>query len=325
MRSLIGLTLAAAFVAAPAIAATLRPITTLAAPVVRLSDLWDDLGAGATTVLGPGPAPGGRIVVEAAQLAAIARQFGIEWRPVGGERAVLERPGRLLPREEVVFALRAALSGVGAPDDAELDLPGYTAPLVPAEAHVRTEVEAMEFDAATDRFVATVSIAGDGMLTQRQRLAGTLHEMAEVQMPVRRMPPGTVVRAGDLQTQRVRVTTLRGEVARMPEQVIGMALRRPAIPGQALALADLFRPLVVTKGARITMQLSSGGLSLAAHGQALEAGAIGDRIQVLNPTSRAVLEAEVVGPDRVRIDANSSPLLLSGPPRGQALSRVTFR
>lgn len=325
MRSLIGLTLAATLAADPAIAATLRPITTLASPVVRLSDLWDDAGAGATTVLGPGPAPGGRIVVEASQLAAIARQFGIDWRPTGGERAVLERPGRLLPREDVVSALREALSGVGAPDDGELDLRGYTAPLVPAEAEVRTEIEALDYDAATGRFAASVSISGDGMLTQRQRLAGTLHEMAEVQVPLRRMPPGTVVRAGDLQTQRVRAATLRGEVARMPEQVVGMALRRPGIPGQALALADLARPLAVAKGARITMQLSTGGLSLSAHGQALEGGAIGDRIQVLNPASRAVLEAEVVGPNRVRIVPGSSPLLLSGPPRGQALSQVTFR
>lgn len=325
MRSLIGLTLAATLAADSAIAATLRPITTLASPVVRLSDLWDDAGAGATTVLGPGPAPGGRIVVEAPQLAAIARQFGIDWRPTGGERAVLERPGRLLPREDVVSALREALSGVGAPDDGELDLRGYTAPLVPAEAEVRTEIEALDYDAATGRFAASVSISGDGMLTQRQRLAGTLHETAEVQVPVRRMPPGTVVHAGDLQTQRVRAATLRGEVARMPEQVVGMALRRPGIPGQALALADLARPLAVAKGARITMQLSTSGLSLSAHGQALEGGAIGDHIRVLNPASRAVLEAEVVGPDRVRIIPGSSPILLSGPPRGQALSQVTFR
>ena len=50
-----------------------------------------------TRVLGPGPAPGGRIVVEAAQLAAIARQFGVDWRPASpADRAVLDRPGRML-------------------------------------------------------------------------------------------------------------------------------------------------------------------------------------------------------------------------------------
>jgi flagella basal body P-ring formation protein FlgA len=324
-RSLACLALAATVAPGPAIGATLRPITTLAAPVVLLSDIWDGVGDQGATVLGPGPAPGGRIVVEAAQLAAIARQFGVDWRPVGSERAVLERPGRLLPREDVLSALRGALTGVGAPEDGDLELPAYAAPLVPAEAEVRTEVEAMEFDANTGRFSASVSFSSEGMLTQRQRVAGTLHEMAELPVPVRRIPPGTIFRATDLQVQRVRVAQLRGEVARMPEQVVGMALRRPAMPGQPLVLADLSRPLAVAKGARVTMQLVAGGLALTGHGQALESGAVGDRIQVLNPASRAVLDVEVVGPDRVRIAPGSSPVILSGPQRNQALSQVMFR
>ena len=309
--------------ALPAEAATLRPITTLSAPVVRLADLFDGLVSDGTTVLGPGPAPGGRIVVEAAQLAAIARQFGVDWRPNGGnERAVLERPGRLLPREDVLTALRAALVGVGANNDAELDLPGYAAPLVPAEAAVRAQVEQLEYDGATGRFVATLSIAGDGMLTQRQRIAGTMHDMAEVMVPIRRIAPGTVLRAADLQSARVRAAQLRGEVARSPEQAVGMALRRAATPGQALALTDLSPPVLVAKGARVTMQLVSGGLALTAHGQALEPGALGERIQVLNPASRAVLEVEVVGPDRVRVAAGSAPVAHSS---SRTFTQVTSR
>src|SRR5271154_2790337 len=94
---------AAITLATAAQAATLRPLTTLAAPVVRLCDLFDDAGPHADRVLGPGPAPGGRIVIEAAQLAAIARQFGVDWRPGSPvDRAVLERPGELLPRDEVM-------------------------------------------------------------------------------------------------------------------------------------------------------------------------------------------------------------------------------
>jgi len=322
---LIALALAGPIHTATLHAATLRPITTLAAPVVRLADLFDGLMADGTVVLGPGPAPGGRIVVEAAQLAAIARQFGVDWRPVGQERAVLERPGRLLPREDVLAALRTALVGVGAPGDGDLDLPGYAAPLVPAEATVKTEVEQMDYDATTGRFVAMLSVAAEGMLTQRQRVAGTMHEMAEVPVPLRRLAPGTVLRAGDIHTARVRLATLRGEVARGAEQVVGMALRRTVLPGQALALADLSRPMAVAKGARVTMQLVAGGLSLTGHGQALESGALGDRIQVLNPASRAVLEVEVVGPDRVRVTAGSAPIMLAGAQRSQPFTQAIPR
>jgi flagella basal body P-ring formation protein FlgA len=108
----------------------------------------------------------------------------------------------------------------------------------------------------------------------------------------------------------------------MPEQAVGMAVRRVMLPGQALTLADLSRPLAVQKGARVMMQLVSGGLSLTAQGQALEAGTVGERIQVLNPNSRAVVEAEVVGPDRVRVAAGSTPVVLTGP---QRVSQVIAR
>ena len=39
----------------------------------------------------------------------------------------------------------------------------------------------------------------------------------------------------------------------------------------------------------------------------MEAGAIGERIRVLNPVSRAVVEAEVIGPDRVRVAPDAMP------------------
>ena len=116
-------------------AATLHAIGTLGGPVVRLSDLFDDSGPNADRVLGPSPAPGGRVVVEAAQLAAIARQFGVDWRPVSpAERIILERPGRMVPREQVFEAVRQALDAAGAPADCDIELPGLALPLVPPDA-----------------------------------------------------------------------------------------------------------------------------------------------------------------------------------------------
>jgi flagella basal body P-ring formation protein FlgA len=94
-------------------AATLRNVTTLHASVVRLSDLFDDAGAGADRVLGPGPGAGGRIVVEAAQLAPL--RATTDWRPASsGDRAVLDRPGRPLRREDALDAVKSALISAGA-------------------------------------------------------------------------------------------------------------------------------------------------------------------------------------------------------------------
>src|SRR5271166_5060140 len=126
---------------AQAMAATLRPMTTLSSSLVRLSDLFDDAGPAGARVLGPAPGPGGRIVVEAAQLGAIARQFGVDWRPASSsDRAVLDRPGRPMRREDVLDAVRTALIEGGASADCDVELAGFTAPLVPVEADPRTVV-----------------------------------------------------------------------------------------------------------------------------------------------------------------------------------------
>ncbi len=103
-------------------------------PEVRLSHLFAGIPPARDAVLGPAPPPGQRLVIEAPQLATIARQAGLLWRPAGHERVVLERPGRSLERAEVEAALRAALASLGLEPEAEIDLAPVGLPAVPAGA-----------------------------------------------------------------------------------------------------------------------------------------------------------------------------------------------
>ena len=306
----------------PAASAALRTATTLDAPVVRLSDLFDDAGPRADRVLGPGPAPGGRIVVEAPQLAAIARQFGVDWRPASGaDRIVLDRPGRLLPREEVFAPLRAALAGLGAPPDGELEMPEFAAPTVPLQGHTEAAIEQAEYDAASGRFTATLALIRPDMPIQRTRVSGRIQEMVDLPVLLHRLPVGTVLQEGDLRTLRLRAGAQRDETVGTLAEAVGMALKRPAMPGQPLSKADLMRPALVDKGALVTMELSAPGLALVGQGVAQDSGGAGDRIRVLNPSSRAVLEAEVVGPRRVRIAQGSVPVQPARPTPDQIAAR----
>ena len=223
-----------AWLAMPAAAATLKPFTTLTGPIVHLSDLFE--AAGLDRPLGPAPAPGNRITVEAAQLAAIARQFGVDWQPTSpADRAVLE-------------PLRAALAANGAPRDADLELPGFTTPMVPLDAKPLLDVTQLQYDAGTGRFTALLSISADGVPSAQIRLSGRIQEMVELPVPRRRMLPGDVVLASDLQWTRMNAVLARGEIVRTAAEAVGQALRRPVQPGQPLLLADLGRP--VPRGSR---------------------------------------------------------------------------
>jgi flagellar basal body P-ring formation protein FlgA len=293
-------------------AATLRTMTTLHAPVVRLSDLFDDAGAKADRVLGPGPDAGGRIVVEAAQLAAIARQFGVDWRPASSaDRAVLDRPGRPLRRDDVLDAVRNALTAAGASDDCDIELAGFTPPLLPDESDPRPLVSDLDYDATAGRFNAILSVVGNGMEPVHLRLAGRVDDTVEVPVATSRLLIGSVLRPDDVHMARVHVTMLRGEVVHRPGDAIGMQAKRQIVAGQPLEVTDLMRPAMVQKGAMVLMLLESPGISLSAQGQAMESGAIGEHIRVLNPSSRAVVDAEVIGPGRVRVTPSGLPVTVS--------------
>lgn len=282
--------------------ASVRPFAVVDDAVVRLGDLFEQAGPRSAVVLGPAPAPGARLVVEAQQLAAIARGQGLAWRPVSGtERVVLERPGRAIPREDMLAALRVALRSQGLEEEAELELQGFTAPLVPERAFVQLAVEAASLDVAGGRFAATLAVAADGMPTQRLRLAGRVVPTVPMLVAVRRLAVGEVVRAQDVRLVRVPASRLRPGAAQAMDGVVGQALRRPANADQPLLLADLAAPVAVERGQTVTMVFEMPGMVLTAQGRAMEAAARGGSVPVMNLASRTVVEAQVVAPGRVRV------------------------
>jgi len=298
--ALVAAALVAAALVQPAAAASLRPFTTLSQPLVHLSDLFDD--AGSDRVLGPAPQPGARILVEAAQLAAIARQFGVDWRPGStADRAVIERPGHALPREDALAALRQALTASGVSAESEVDLPAFAPPMVPSDGAASARIGQIDYDPITGRFTALLSVTADGMEPLLARLSDRVQEMVDVPVAAHKLLAGVAIGTGDVTMARVRAESLRADVVRLPAQAIGMALRHPVFPGQPLPLADLGRPALLQKGAAVAMLLDSPGLALTAQGIAADSGALGDRVHVLNPVSRAIVEAEVIGPNRVRV------------------------
>jgi flagella basal body P-ring formation protein FlgA len=283
-------------------AAVLRSSTTLYRSEVRVADLFDDAGPAAERILGQGPAPGGRIVVEAAQAAAIARQFGVSWRPnSGAERVVLDRPGRTLPREEILATLHRALRHGGSSDDADIELASFSAPMVPPDSHADLTVEQLDVDPGSGRFTAGLAIAVDGEPLQRLHLSGQLQEMVDAVVATHRLAAGSALGEADVALQRIPAAPNRTDAARSLSQVIGQALQHPVHAGQTLPLAELGRPVLVRKGALVQMLLQAPGLAMTASGEAVEAGGLGDHIGVLNPVSGAIVEARIIAADQVQV------------------------
>ena len=85
--------------------------------------------------------------------------------------------------------------------------------------------------------------------------------------------------------------------------MIGMTPRRFILAGRPLRSGDMVAPKIVSRGDLVTVLLNQGPLSLTAKGKALENGAKGDVIRVVNVSSNVTIEALVTGVNEVRVDS----------------------
>lgn len=280
------------------------------AAVVTLGDIFEHVGARAETTLGPAPAPGRRFVVEAPQLAAIARDYGLAWRPVvGDERVVVERPGRAMRREEVLEPLRAELVALGADPELDLDIPGFQPPSLPAGApDARVAVDGALWDGVSRRFSATLVVVAEGMPTFTQRVSGRAVAMRDVVVAAKALRAGEMVMPGDVTLSRMAVDRAPANAAEDVEAVTGQRLRRAIAAGQALSPADVAVAAIIARDSAVQLLHQAPGLTLTAQGRALEDGLRGRSFHVLNLASGAVVQAEVIGPGRARAIGTATSL-----------------
>ncbi len=143
---------------------TVMPISsvTVTSANVRLGDLFSGHPMGEERIVMRAPAPGQRTTVTAEQLAALARNYGLEWRPADTmDRSVIFRAGQTISPNDILSAIKAELSLKGLPEHYGLRpagvLPTLTVPMdVAAPITVRESV----YDTASKGFSAIVEVAG---------------------------------------------------------------------------------------------------------------------------------------------------------------------
>lgn len=112
---------------------------------------------------------------------------------------------------------------------------------------------------------------------------------------------GTTLAAGDLQS-RVETVTMLTPCAWEPSQIVQTALVNTVRAGRAISFGDVEKPRVVKYGTRVSLVTKVNGLSVSAHGVALERGAVGDTIRVRNLASKKVMTGRVLDVGCVEIN-----------------------
>ena len=298
-----------AAVAAADPAATLKLQIQIDSGVIKVSDIWANAGVKADTVIGQAPPPGRTIAIGTSQLAFIAQLYDVKWRPVSGvEHASLGRAGRPLARDEIIEPLRRSLVEAGAPPTVAVDVTTIDSILVPPLSVPILTIEGMAYDPAGEHFSAEVLISAPGMADQTVRLAGRAADMVPSVVANRRLSPGETIMPADVRLAQVPQRRLGGPVTGDASLVVGLTPKHAIVAGQPVSPSDVMPPVLVAKGSTVVIAVETPAMNLAAQGIAMTSGSRGDMIQVMNPLSRAIVEARVVNAGRALIEPGSSPI-----------------
>ncbi|UWU66800.1 flagellar basal body P-ring formation chaperone FlgA [Bradyrhizobium sp. NC92] len=294
------------FIAAP----TLRASVTVTSDVVRVGDLIDNAGSAALIPVYRSPDLGTTGTLTVGQVLSVLRAKQVIGVMTGDIKEVqVTRLARTLASKDIENAVAAALErrfGLG-------DAANLTITFDRSVAEMRLDASnsgalqpvATRYDARSGRFDIAFEIANDGNAAPTKlRFTGIAIETVEVAVLTRDIDRAELLKSSDLSLERRPKAEVAGEPASR-DRSIGMQLRRGMRAGTPIRAADLVRPDFVVRDQAVTIIYQVPGLYLTTRGKAIESGAEGDTVSVLNLQSKRTLTGVVTGRGQVTVQGAS--------------------
>ena len=283
----------------------LRANVTVAGDVVRIGDVIDNAGPAAGIAIYRAPDLGtvGSLPVAKVIAALRAHQvIGVDTRDLMD--ITITRLSRSVEARDIENQVAQALqhrNGLG--DAASLTLTfdrDVQTLQLDAASSGALEPVSTRFDARSGRFDITFSIGSDTGAAAKLRFTGTAVETVEAAVLARGVDSKEVLKSSDVIIERRPKSEVGNDVASR-ERAVSMQVRRQLRAGQALRIADLAKPDLVTRDQAVTLVYESAGLYLTIRGKAIENGTEGDVVNVINLQSKRTVSGVVVGRGQVAV------------------------
>jgi flagellar basal body P-ring formation protein FlgA len=295
--------------------------------IVRIGDLVEHAGIVATVAIFRAPDLGDTGTVSADTVLEAVRKHGLIGVNVGDVREVtVTRASRTIPANEIEHAIATSLAArydLGSSKDIVVTFAREMRALhVEPSAKGEPRVANIDYDLRSGRFDATIEIpAGVGKRSTVQ-LSGRAMATVEVATAARSIERGAILKDTDLIMERRARAEVGRDVITSPAQAVGLAPRGGLQPGRPIRTAELMKPDLVQRNETVTLVYEVPGVVLTIRGKAVEGGAEGDVINVLNEQSKRTLQGVIVGPGRVAIN-NGSPRVASNNTTGSIVNANT--
>jgi flagella basal body P-ring formation protein FlgA len=301
---------------APTALPALKAEATVTSEVVRIRDLVENAGVVANIAIFRAPDLGQTGTVETVRIIDAIRPYklvGIDTR--GLTEVSVTRTSRTITtkqlEERIALAIGKRLgTGDGTDVAVRFDRDVRALEIDPA-AIGALHVARLAYEPSNGRFDISFELPSASHHHAMLRYTGVAVETVPVVIPLRAIGRGETIRASDVSLERRPKADAGENPVGGLDAAVGMAVKRPLRIGQAVRAADLMKPEIVRQNEAVTITYERPGIVLSIRGKALEAGAEGDVINVLNIQSKRTLQTTVTGPGRVAAAALPASIAMS--------------
>lgn len=287
---------------------TLNRNVTVNGTKIRLSDIFSGVSQQKDRDILSAPLPGRRLTIDAREMQAYLQRNELAWNNENGvEEIQVKRNSETVSEDVVKSLLKDMLSREKNVHLEELDVQLTTRVHnlhMPIAAKTGIQIERLTYTGSNDHFEAIISYPDEMNSTATARVMGRAVQVQMIPVLTKHIARGSTIASGDVTWSQIEVRRMSPNTLVEIEQIVGKEARRSLRTDRPLLVSDLTEPMLVRKGEMITMIYEVPGMTLSDMGRAMESGAIGDVVSVLNPRSKQTVMAKVTAKDRVTVSMN---------------------
>lgn len=271
---------------------------------VRLSDVFTDVAESNDKNVFASPMPGQSKNISISALWKIANVNGIQWeKPQVNKRIRITREGNPVDLKTLTGLLREEVKNQGVGDDVQLSIFGQSKtlylPINSDESDI--EIDSLTISSSRNRYRAKLLWPlGDGSY-QEVEANGTIELVRLLPVLNRTLLPGEIITKRDISWVNIPIKRITSNAIQSEENFIGFTPKRALVANKMLRNSDLEALKFVKKGSQVTITYISGPLRMNTIGKALQHGAMGDAVRILNMGSNKTIIAQVTGHGQVEV------------------------
>jgi len=234
------------------------------------------------------------MVLNTLTLMQVAAALSIDWKPQSTADQVTVRSASTLVDQQIVAdVLTQKLQEKGV--NGKFTLSFFDTPklILPKDAPATAEVASITFHPESDRFEATVVGPAKDHPTGTIQISGHVEHVIPVPMLKNPVRNGDIIKADNVEWKDMPARSVRADGILDADRLIGKTPRRMVLADQAVHENDVIEPLLVSRGQTVMIMYEKGPITVTAKGKALEDGARGSLIRVVNTTSSRSIDATV--------------------------------